>query len=248
MSALLGLSRAIDAFNQRIGRTVCWLLVAAILVSAINAIVRKLFNVSSNSWLELQWVMFGAVFLCCAPWTLAVDEHIRIDIVNARLPRTVRNWIEIVGHTLFLIPIAAVMVWLSWPFLLASMPTGAALTSAFVGLIGSPFTFSPASIGRAWTNFMALGEQSTNAGGLPVWPAKALVPIGFALLLAQGISELIKRVAIMQGLLDDRGAAGGHLAAAEAEAARIRHELEAEVARRQGDRRQGDGRQGDNGR
>lgn len=234
MSALLGLSRLIDGFNRRIGRTVCWLIVAAILISAINAIIRKVFSVSSNAWLELQWVMFGAVFLFCAPWTLAVDEHIRIDIVNARLPRSIRNWIEVVGHTLFLIPIAGVMVWLSWPFLLASMPPVKDLLAALLGLFGSLFTFSPSSIGRAWITFMSLGEQSTNAGGLPVWPAKALVPIGFALLLAQGISELIKRIAIMQGLLEEAGSAGGHQAAAAAEAERLKRELAAEASRRQG--------------
>lgn len=188
MGGLLSLSRAIDALNTKIGKYVSWLIVVAVLVSAINAIIRKLFDVSSNSWLELQWVLFGCVFLLCAPWTLLVGEHIRIDIVNAKLSYRTRNIIDLVGHSLFLIPFALLMVYYSVPF---------------------------------FTRSFAVNEQSLNAGGLPQWPAKALLMIGFALLLAQGISELIKRVAIMRGELEDTGLGGGHHALAEAEAERL---------------------------
>ncbi|OYW51826.1 MAG: C4-dicarboxylate ABC transporter [Rhizobiales bacterium 17-65-6] len=170
MNALLALSRAIDAVNTRIGRLVSWLIVVAVLVSATNAIIRKVFDSSSNSWLELQWVLFAAVFLCCAPWTLIDNEHIRIDIVNSRLSRRVRNWIDLLGGIFFLLPFTVVMLITAWPFFL---------------------------------NSYRINEQSLNAGGLAQWPAKALVPLGFFLLLVQCFSEIIKRVAIMRGMIED---------------------------------------------
>lgn len=188
MRTLLSLSRGIDRMTEFIGRWVAWLIVAAAAVSAVNAIIRKLFDTSSNAWLEAQWLLFGIVFLLCAPWTLAANEHIRIDIVNSMLPRRARNWIEILGHTLFLLPMAGVLVYEAVPFFLTS-----------------------------W----AQNEQSTNAGGLPQWPAKFFIPLGFALLFVQGLSELIKRIAIMRGNLQDTASGGGHHAAAEAEAKRL---------------------------
>jgi TRAP-type mannitol/chloroaromatic compound transport system permease small subunit len=202
MGGLLGLSRAIDGMNSWLGRVVAWFILAAVLISAVNATVRKIFDTSSNSWLELQWVLFGAVFLICAPWTLIHNEHIRIDVVSSMLSQKTRNRIDVMGHLLFLIPMAAVMVWTSWPFVMTSLMQN---------------------------------EQSSNAGGLPVYPAKALVLIGFALLLLQGFSELIKRIAIMRGLLADTSSGGGHHAAAEAEAERLRLALEEEAAKRAAD-------------
>ena len=198
MDGLLGLSRAIDRMNTAIGKVVAWAIFIAVLISSINAIVRKVFNTSSNSWLEAQWVLFGAVFLCCASWTLLSNEHIRIDVVSSLLSKRTRNWIDIVGHSLFLMPMTLVMMWYSWPF-------------AFRSLFQN--------------------EQSTNAGGLPVYPAKFLVPIGFTLLFIQAISELIKRSAIMQGKLADVSG-GGHHEAAEAEAARLRETLAEEAEAR----------------
>ncbi|MEQ1611109.1 MAG: TRAP transporter small permease subunit [Hyphomicrobiaceae bacterium] len=184
----LGLSRAIDNMNTWIGRNAAWLILLAVLVSTVNAIIRKVFNVSSNAWLEIQWILFGAVFLLCAPWTLLVNEHIRIDIVNSLLSKRIRNFIEVVGHWFFIVPICLVMLYTSIPFFLRSL---------------------------------GQNEQSTNAGGLPVYPAKFLVPLAFTLMLAQGISELIKRRAIMKGMLEDTTSGGGHHAAAEAEAERL---------------------------
>jgi TRAP-type mannitol/chloroaromatic compound transport system permease small subunit len=90
--------------------------VIAILVSAINAIVRKLFGVSSNAWLELQWYLFGAVFMLCAAWTLKENEHIRIDIVSNRLSQRTRNWIDVFGHIFFLLPFLLVMIYVTTPF------------------------------------------------------------------------------------------------------------------------------------
>src|SRR5262245_51818150 len=113
---LLRFSRAVDVVSTYIGRVVAWGGVAAILVSAGNATVRKVFNTSSNSWLEIQWILFGAVFLLCAGWTLLSNEHIRIDIVNNMLPKRVRDWIDVIGHLFFLIPTALVLTWLGWPF------------------------------------------------------------------------------------------------------------------------------------
>ncbi|KAB2916353.1 MAG: TRAP transporter small permease subunit [Hyphomicrobiaceae bacterium] len=184
MKGLIGLSRIIDAINRLLGRVVAWLLLVAVLVSAVNAIVRKALNVSSNAWLEVQWILFGAVFLLCAAWTLLSNEHIRIDIVNGALPKRAQNWIEVVGHTLFLIPMCLVLVATGWPFFLRSL---------------------------------GVNEQSTNAGGLPIYPSKFLIPLAFAILLIQAMSELIKRVAIMRGRLAESAVAGGHHAAAEAE-------------------------------
>ena len=188
MKTLLRFSRGVDAMNTRIGQVVAWGLLAAILVSAVNATVRKVFNTSSNSWLEIQWVLFGAVFLLCSGWTLLSNEHIRIDIVNSMLPKRGRDLIDVFGHLFFLIPTTLVLAYLGWPFF--------------------------------WRSLMQ-NEQSTNAGGLPVYPSKFLIPLAFTLLLIQGLSELIKRVAIMRGDLQDTVSGGGHHAAAEAEAERV---------------------------
>jgi TRAP-type mannitol/chloroaromatic compound transport system permease small subunit len=197
LQALLGVSRVIDAANIRLGKALSWLILAAVLVSAINASVRKAFDTSSNSWLELQWVLFGAVFLLCSPWTLAANEHIRIDIVNNALPKRVRNWIDLVGHLFFLLPLTIIMT-----------------------ITGIPFAIRSSQI----------NEQSFSAGGLPQWPAKWLVLIGFVLLFFQGISELIKRAAIMRGLIPDpHDGAGGLHAAAEAEVERLLAEVPPEV-------------------
>jgi TRAP-type mannitol/chloroaromatic compound transport system permease small subunit len=120
LHALLRVSRAIDAFSERFGKVLSWLVVAAVTVSAINAIVRKLFDMSSNSFLELQWVLFSIIFLLCSPWTLLKNEHIRIDIINHALPLKVRSWIDMVGHVLFLLPFTLVLLWTSIPFFLTS--------------------------------------------------------------------------------------------------------------------------------
>jgi TRAP-type mannitol/chloroaromatic compound transport system permease small subunit len=182
--ALLRLSGVIDAINTQIGKWVAWAILAAVAVSAINATVRKVFDMSSNSWLELQWVLFSAVFLLCASWTLHDNEHIRIDIVNNQLPRGLRNTIELIGHTFFLLPLTIVIL-----------------------VTGIPF----------FTESFFMNEQSASAGGLPQWPAKSLIMIGFAMLLAQCISELIKRVAIIQGLIPDPHVAQVHVLEAEVE-------------------------------
>jgi len=184
LQSLLTISRGIDAFTRWLGKRLAWLILVAVVVSALNATVRKTFDTSSNSWLELQWVLFSIVFLLCSAWTLLDNEHIRIDIVNNLLPSKVRDAIDIVGHAFFLIPLCIVMIITGGPFFMRSVE---------------------------------LNEQSGNAGGLPQWPAKSLIIIGFTLLLAQGISELIKRIAVMRGLIPDPHASQVHAIEAEVE-------------------------------
>ena len=170
LTALLPTTRVIDAVTTWLGKRIAWLILVAVIVSTVNASVRKIFDTSSNSWLELQWVLFSMVFLLCSPWTLLANEHIRIDIVNQMLPKMVRNWIDTIGHAFFLIPLTVVMILTGFPFFYRSL---------------------------------LINEQSGNAGGLPQWPSKALVLLGFTFLLVQGVSELIKRIAIMRDLIPD---------------------------------------------
>lgn len=170
MQGLLALSRAIDRLNEIIGKTVMWAIFVAILVSAANAVVRKVFNTSSNAWLELQWYLFGAAFMLAAAYTLKQNEHIRIDIFYGTRSRRTQHWIDLFGHVLFLMPFVVLMAWMMVPY--------------------------------AWQAWK-IGQVSTNAGGLMIWPARAILAAGFILLVLQGISEIIKKIAVMQGLIDD---------------------------------------------
>jgi len=167
---LLKLSAAIDWLSVLAGRAVSWLILAAVLVSAGNAISRKAFDISSNAWLELQWYLFGAVFMIAAAYTLQRNEHIRIDIVSGLLKKRTRDWIDLFGHVFFLMPFVLLMLWMLIPYVRRSFRTG---------------------------------EMSGNASGLILWPAKAVILVGFALLFLQAISEIIKRVAVLTGDLDD---------------------------------------------
>lgn len=130
MAALLQLSRTIDWINERVGKTAAWAIVIAILVSAINAIIRRIFGVSSNAWLELQWYLFGATFMLCAAWTLKVNEHIRIDIISNRLSKRGRDRIDLMGHLLFLFPFVALMLYLSFPYFFRSYESGEVSSNA----------------------------------------------------------------------------------------------------------------------
>jgi TRAP-type mannitol/chloroaromatic compound transport system permease small subunit len=177
MQVLLSVSRAIDAVTVWIGRHVAWLIVVAAVISAGNAIIRKMLDTSSNAWLEMQWWLFAAAFLFAAPWALKDNDHIRIDVLSSHLSQRWRNVIEVLGHVFFLLPTAALIFYTSWHYAAIS-----------------------------W----AQNEQSKDAGGLPQWPIKALIPLAFALLFAQGISELIKRIAIMRGDIEDTRAKSGY--------------------------------------
>lgn len=171
MDGFLALSRGIDRINWFIGRGASWLILVAVLISASNAIIRKVFNMSSNAWLEWQWYLFGAAFLLAAAYTLMENEHIRIDIVYGSFSRRTQHWIDLIGHTLFLMPFVILTMWLVWPWLMKSYQ---------------------------------LNEISMNAGGLLRWPAKSLLIIGFFLLFLQGISEIIKKIAVMRDLIPDQ--------------------------------------------
>src|SRR3954453_11775653 len=170
MKALLGLSRAIDALNEQVGRLVYWCVLIMVLVSAGNASSRYALNIASNAWLELQWYLFAAVFLLCSGYTLLHNEHIRIDVVSSPLSRRAQVWIDVFGLVFFLLPMSIFIMWLSWPIFM-----------------------------NAWNS----GEISGSAGGLIRWPVRLLVPLGFFLLSAQGLSELIKRIAFLRGHIPD---------------------------------------------
>ena len=170
MGALIAISKAIDATTRFIGYNVRWLILMAVLVSAVNAIIRKAFDTSSNAWLELQWLLFGAVFLLAASYSLQNNAHVRIDVVASRLSKRTRDWIDLFGHLLMLAPITLIMIWLSAPFF--------------------------------WESYQD-GEVSNNAGGLPVWPSKFFILLGFAMLFLQMLSEVIKRVAVLSGAMVD---------------------------------------------
>lgn len=170
MHKYLAVSRAIDRFTETIGKSVMWLILVAVLVSAANAIIRKTFNMSSNAWLELQWYLFGAAFLLAAANTLQQNEHIRIDIFYGTRSRRTQHWIDLFGHVFFLLPFVALMSWMLVPY--------------------------------AWQALKS-GQISTNAGGLLIWPARALLAAGFVLLFLQALSEIVKKIAVMRGLMDD---------------------------------------------
>ena len=170
MKTLIGFSRIVDYVTEIIGKSVSWLILVAVLVSAGNAIVRKVFNTSSNAWLEAQWYLFGAAFMLAAAYTLRQNEHIRIDIVYGSLSRRVQHWIDLLGHCLFLMPFMLLMVYDLVPYVR--------------------------------TSFLS-GEVSSSAGGLIIWPGKALLLAGFFLLALQGLSEIIKKIAVMRGDMDD---------------------------------------------
>ena len=173
MNFLVRAARGIDAVTERVGRAARWLILVAVLISAGNAVARYALNLSSNAWLEVQWYLFAAVFLLCAGYALKHNQHVRVDVLASRCSPRAQAWIEIAGTVLFLLPMAALILGLSWPVFVES-----------------------------WRS----GEVSANANGLVLWPARLLVPTGFALLLLQGVSELIKRIAFLRGLIPDPSA------------------------------------------
>ena len=169
MNALLSLSKFIDALNERVGQTISWALLAAVLICSGNALVRYMFNTSSNAWLEIQWYLFGAIFLLATSYTLKRNEHVRIDVVAGHLPKRVQVWIDVLGFVFFMLPVTVLILNFALPYAMESIRNQ---------------------------------EVSSNAGGLIVWPAKVLIPLGFLLLTLQGISELIKRVGFLMGRVD----------------------------------------------
>jgi TRAP-type mannitol/chloroaromatic compound transport system permease small subunit len=170
VNALLKLSRQIDALTERIGKAAPWLVLIVVLISALNALMRYTINYSSNAFLEIQWYLFGLIFLSCAGYTLLRNEHVRIDLVSGRFSQRGQTWIDIFGIVFFLMPMAIAILLLSWPVFM----------HAFVE-----------------------DEMSNSAGGLLVWPARLMIPVGFFLLIMQAFSELIKRIGFLRGLCPD---------------------------------------------
>jgi len=166
MRALLKFSNAVDWLNAQVGKYVIWLIFAATAISAVNAIVRKVFDASSNAYLEAQWYLFAWSFLAAAGYTLLHREHVRIDVLNSRLSKRAQVWIDIIGFAFFLTPLCIVVLYLSTPLAIQMYQTG---------------------------------EMSGNSGGLVRWPVWAALPFGFTLLMLQGWSELIKRIAFLRG-------------------------------------------------
>ena len=137
MTSLLALSRQIDRISEWVGRWVAWLVLAAVLISAGNAIVRKLFNNSSNAFLEIQWYLFSAVFLLAAGYTLMRQDHVRIDVILGRFSKRTQIWIDIVGICFFLLPFVVVVIDLSWPLFVRAYTSGE-MSSNAGGLIRWP--------------------------------------------------------------------------------------------------------------
>ncbi|MCO5102588.1 MAG: TRAP transporter small permease subunit [Burkholderiaceae bacterium] len=194
MQAFLKLSRGIDWLNERVGLFVIWLILASTVISGLNAIVRKLFNYSSNGFLEIQWYLFAAAFLLASGYTLLHREHVRVDVVSSRFSKRTQIWLDVLGFVFFLAPVCAAVLWFGVPFVLQAMESG---------------------------------EMSSNAGGLIRWPVYLMMPLGFALLLLQGGSELIKRLAFLKGLIPDPTIKSGEKSTEEELAESIRRLAEA---------------------
>ncbi len=170
MQALLKFSNAIDGLNRFIGKHVIWLILASVVISAVNAVVRKALNIGSNAFLEVQWYLFAATFLLASAFTLLNGEHVKIDVIYSRFHKRTQTWIDVFGFTFFLLPFCSAIIWFSLPFFLKGYHSG---------------------------------EMSSNAGGLIRWPVYLMMPLGFGLLWLQGVSELIKRLAFLLGLIED---------------------------------------------
>lgn len=191
MQALLSLSAGIDAVSKKFGQLADYMVLFCALISAGNAIVRYLFSMSSNGWLEIQWYMFAVIVLMGASYTLKMNEHVRVDIFYGSVSDRARLWIDVFGILFFLLPITLYFTWLCWPFFHSSYAS--CFSEAAPGP-GDPVKYFSTLFGDTC-------EQSSNAGGLIRWPVKLTLVAGFALLTLQGISELIKRIAALAGVV-----------------------------------------------
>jgi TRAP-type mannitol/chloroaromatic compound transport system permease small subunit len=162
MRALLVVSRGVDTVTATVGRCVYWLILAAVLVSAGNAVVRKLLGTSSNAWLELQWYLFAAVFMLAAAYTLQRNEHVRIDIVSNLLSKRGRNWIDVIGHVFFLLPFTVLMIRELLPWVIDGIRSGEVSANAG-GLVLWPAR-SVVLAGFALLFFQAISELIKRIG------------------------------------------------------------------------------------
>lgn len=166
MRPFLAVSAVIDQVNEKIGYVCNILILLACLVSAVNAMIRYAFSMSSNGWLELQWYMFAIIVMFGASYTFRRNEHVRVELLYLYLSERGQLWLDMICTLLFLIPTCLLLAYLSWPFFMQAY---------------------------------SVNEYSPNAGGLIRWPIKFVIPAGFVMLALQGISEVIKRAAALQG-------------------------------------------------
>jgi TRAP-type mannitol/chloroaromatic compound transport system permease small subunit len=198
MSFLLSLSRLIDAISLGLGKLIMWLILAATMISAVNAILRKAFSIGSNAALEIQWYLFAGVFMLGVGYVMLKNDHVRIDFISGKFSKRTNAIIDAIGIVVFTIPLAIIMIDLAWPYFM-----------------------------RAYES----GEMSQNAGGLIRWPAIFLIPVGFAVLLMQAVSELIKRIGFLTGHRDQPFSAEHDKTNEEILAEEMAAEEEAETAR-----------------
>lgn len=194
MGALLKLSGLIDRLNELIGKVIMWLVLAAVVISAGNAVVRKAFNISSNAWLEIQWYLFAGVFMLGVGYVMLKNAHVRIDFISSKLSKRTNAIIDAIGIVVFTIPLSILMIDYAWPVFVRVLETR---------------------------------EMSQNAGGLIRWPVWILLPAGFAVLLLQAVSELIKRIGFLTGHRSDPFSEGD----GKSDEERLAEELAAEAAR-----------------
>ncbi len=189
MKALLALAHAIDRLNDRVGALAAWATLLSCVISATNAVVRYGLDYSSNAFLEIQWYLFAACVMLGAAQVLRLNEHVRVDLIYGRLKPRARAWLDLLGLLLMLLPVMAYFSWLSLDFFLVKLTSGlrAGDTPAMLGWGGYAL------------KLLSSGEMSNNAGGLIRWPAALLLPLGFALVTLQGLSELLKRAAVLAG-------------------------------------------------
>lgn len=185
MNALLSLAQRIDSLNDRFGKLAAWAVILSCFISAANAIVRYGLDYSSNSFLEIQWYLFAACVMLGAAQVLRLNEHVRVDLVYSRLTGHGKVYVDLFGLVLFLMPVMVYLAWLSWGFFFVKLSTGMAPGDSVAGMGFMAYT----------TKLLTSGELSSNAGGLIRWPAALVLPLGFALVSLQGLSEIIKRVA-----------------------------------------------------
>lgn len=124
MRGLLAFSKIVDKFSTGVGWLMMWMILASTVISCVNAIVRKVFDVGSNAFLEVQWYLFATSFLLAAGYTLLNNEHVRIDVISSRFSKRTQIWMDIVGFVVFLIPVCLAILWFSMPFFLNGLRSG----------------------------------------------------------------------------------------------------------------------------
>lgn len=192
MNALLAFARGIDWLTDRFGTLAAWAVLLSCLISAANAVVRYGLDISSNAFLEIQWYLFAACVMLGASQVLRLNEHVRVDLIYTRLRGHGKVYVDLFGLLVFLLPVMLYAGWLSWDFFLVKLTTGMRPEDSIASL----------GLGGYLAKLFTSGEVSGNAGGLIRWPAALMLPLGFALVSLQGVSEVIKRIAYLNHRLE----------------------------------------------